>query len=149
KRSFMNDAVKRPLRVKKLNADAKVPTRAHASDAGLDLYSLSEVSLFPHEPVKVPTGIALAVPNGFVGLICDRSSLGSKGIRTLGGVVAAGYRGEVQVILNNLRDQPIKLMPEDKVAQMLILPVHCAPVEQVTERENTTRAEGGFGSTGQ
>lgn len=136
------------LKIKRLSSDAKLPLRAHPNDAGLDLFSLTSASLPPHEPIRISTGIAMAVPEGFVGLICDRSSLGAKGIRTLGGVVDAGYRGEVQVILINLRNEPIQLRAGDKIAQMLILPVACSPVEEVSTLDETSRGEGGFGSTG-
>lgn len=136
------------LEVKKLRSDATPPGRAHAGDAGLDLFSVADCSLLSREPVRVSTGIAMAVPQGFVGLICDRSSMGAKGIRTLGGVVDAGYRGEVQVILVNLRDEPFEIRKGDKIAQMLVLPVNlCAP-EEVPELDVTSRAASGFGSTG-
>lgn len=136
------------LLVKRLNSEAKLPTRAHANDAGLDLYSMNTVTLPPHEPVKVPLGVAMAIPEGHVGLICDRSSVGSKGVRTLGGVVDAGYRGEVQVVLINLRNEPISFAKGDKIAQMLVLPVNACAVEERAELDSTSRNEGGFGSTG-
>ncbi|MEW6055441.1 MAG: dUTP diphosphatase [Bdellovibrionota bacterium] len=136
------------LELKRLNPEAKLPSRAHPDDAGLDLYCLNDVSLFPHEPVRVATGIAMAIPSGCVGLICDRSSLGAKGIRTLGGVVDAGYRGEVQVILMNLRNEPVTLTKGDKIAQMLILPVNLCEVKETTELPHAMRAEKGFGSSG-
>lgn len=136
------------LTVKRLSADAKTPTRAHTGDAGLDLYSLNDVTLTPHEPVRVPLGVAMALPEGHVGLICDRSSLGSKGIRVLGGVVDAGYRGEVQVVLINLRNEALTLARGDKIAQMLVLPVNLCAVEERDELGTTVRDTGGFGSTG-
>lgn len=136
------------LRVKRLDPEAKLPTRAHANDAGLDLYSMNNVTLPPHEPVKVPLGVAMALPEGHVGLICDRSSMGSKGVRVLGGVVDAGYRGEVQVVLINLRNEPIGFAKGDKIAQMLVMPVNTCAVEESSELDSTSRATGGFGSTG-
>ena len=136
------------LPIRKLNPEAKLPTRAHAGDAGVDLYALQDVTLTPHEPVRVQTGIAMAVPSGFVGLICDRSSLGAKGVRTLGGVVDAGYRGEVQVLLINLRHEPISLAKGDKIAQLLVLPVNLCAVEERETLDDTARGAGGFGSTG-
>lgn len=136
------------LSVKKLNSEAKLPSRAHATDAGLDLYSVQDITLPPHEPVRIPTGIAIAIPEGHVGLICDRSSLGARGIRTLGGVVDAGYRGEVQVLLINLRNEPTSLAKGDKIAQMLILPVHQCNVRETADLDTTSRADGGFGSSG-
>lgn len=136
------------LLVKKLASDAKSPTRAHADDAGIDLYSLNETMLAPFTPMRVQTGIAMAIPKGFVGLICDRSSMGAKGIRTLGGVVDAGYRGEVQVILMNLRNEPYRITANDKIAQMLVLPVNLCKVEETSDLDSTARGAGGFGSTG-
>ena len=136
------------LNVMKLTADAKVPSRAHAGDAGLDLFSTHEVKLSPGEPIRVMTGIAAAIPSGYVGLICDRSSLGAKGIRTLGGVVDAGYRGEIQVILINLRTESLTLGKGDKIAQMLVLPVSLCEIQEVTSLESSERADRGFGSTG-
>ncbi|MBI3557909.1 MAG: dUTP diphosphatase [Deltaproteobacteria bacterium] len=136
------------LLVTRLNSEAKLPTRAHAGDAGLDLYSVSDITLAPREPVRIPTGVAMALPAGHVGLICDRSSLGSKGLRVLGGVVDAGYRGEVQVVLINLRNEPLTLAKGDKIAQMLILPVNLCGVEERKSLNDTTRSTGGFGSTG-
>ena len=136
------------LAIKRLNPEAKVPTRAHAGDAGLDLYSLNDVTLTPHEPVRVPLGVAMAIPENHVGMICDRSSLGSKGIRVLGGVVDAGYRGEVQVVLINLRNEALTLARGDKIAQMLVLPVNLCAVEETDDLNKTARDAGGFGSTG-
>lgn len=136
------------LLVSRMSSEAKLPTRAHPGDAGLDLYSIQDLTLIPHEPVRVPTGLAMAIPEGHVGLICDRSSLGSKGVRTLGGVVDAGYRGEVQVVLINLRNEPLTLGKGDKIAQMLILPVNSCLVEETHALEATSRSSGGFGSTG-
>ncbi|HRK01049.1 MAG TPA: dUTP diphosphatase [Oligoflexia bacterium] len=136
------------LPVQKLNPDARLPGRAHPGDAGLDLFCIGDVTLNPHEPAKVATGIAMAIPEGHVGLICDRSSMGAKGIRTLGGVVDAGYRGEVQVLLINLRNEPYKISRGDKIAQMLILPVNLIPTTEVKELSDTVRSSGGFGSTG-
>jgi len=136
------------MNVKKLNAEARLPERAHPNDAGLDLFGVQDVTLTPHEPVRVQTGIAMAVPQGNVGLICDRSSLGAKGIRTLGGVVDAGYRGEVQVILINLRNEPVLLKKGDKIAQMLIIPVNLCEIAETQSLDDTSRSTGGFGSTG-
>lgn len=136
------------LKIKKLSADAKLPTRAHPDDAGIDLYCLNNIVLNPSEPIRVPTGIAVAIPHGHVGMICDRSSLGAKGIRVLGGIVDAGYRGEVQVILINLRQDPTSFSKGDKIAQMLIMPASLCGIEEVEELGASLRANGGFGSTG-
>lgn len=132
----------------KLESEAKLPNRAHPGDAGLDLFALNDGVLAPHEPAKLRTGIAMAIPEGHVGLICDRSSMGAKGVRTLGGVVDSGYRGEVQVLLINLRNEPLTVRAGDKIAQMLVLPVNLAQVEEAKSLDNTQRGAGGFGSTG-
>lgn len=136
------------LEVLKLNPEAKLPTRAHAGDAGVDLYALNDCKLTSRIPVKIQTGIAMAIPQGFVGMICDRSSMGAKGIRVLGGIVDAGYRGEVQVLLILLSDGEFEIKKGDKIAQMLIMPVNLCEVKETKELSNTSRSSGGFGSTG-
>ncbi len=137
-----------PLSIKKLETDAKAPVRAHSDDAGADLFCLLGVELPMGVPVKIRTGIAMAVPSGHVGMICDRSSMGAKGIRVLGGIVDAGYRGEVQVILINLTNQPLSISKGDKVAQILIIPIRYSPIHETTNLDDTARSAGGFGSTG-
>jgi dUTP pyrophosphatase len=136
------------ISVRRLNPEAKLPARAHPGDAGLDLFGAADALLAPHEPVRVPTGIAMAIPNGHVGMICDRSSMGARGVRVLGGIVDAGYRGEVQIILINLRNEPLTLAKGDKIAQMLVVPVSLAGIEERASLDDTSRGEGGFGSTG-
>lgn len=136
------------LQIKKLHEDARLPTRAHKEDAGIDLYAFGDHTLPPHATVVIPLGFALAFPEGYVALIWDKSSIGSKGIKTLGGVVDAGYRGEVKVALHNLNEEPYTFAHGDKVAQMLIQKVELCDVEEVTELVDTLRGEGGFGSTG-
>lgn len=134
--------------MKKLVPDAKLPSRAHEGDAGLDLFALKDAVLEPRVPMKLQTGIAMAIPYGHVGMICDRSSMGAKGIRVLGGIVDAGYRGEVQVLLINLRDESFRIAAGDKISQMLVLPVNLAAVAETSDLDATARGAGGFGSTG-
>lgn len=136
------------VHIKKLHDDTRVPTRAHKEDAGIDLYAYGSHVLPPHTTTVIPLGFSLAFPEGYVALIWDKSSVGSKGIKTLGGVVDAGYRGEVKVALHNLNDEPYTFAHGDKVAQMLIQKVELCEVEDVTELSSTVRGEGGFGSTG-
>lgn len=132
----------------KLADNAILPTRAHVDDAGLDLYALEDVVVEAGQGRMARTGIAMAIPEKHVGLICDRSSLAKKGLKTAGGVVDAGYRGEVQVVLWNLSRDAIRVAAGERVAQMLILPIATpAPVE-VKDLGQTTRGTGGFGSTG-
>jgi dUTP pyrophosphatase len=96
----------------------------------------------------VPTGVAIAVPAGHVGLIADRSSLGKKGLKTAGGVIDAGYRGEVGVVLWNISKETFTLRKGDRVAQLLIVPIAVPAVREVDNLDSTKRGSGGFGSTG-
>ena len=137
------------LNIKKLHPDAKIPTYAHEGDAGFDLYACEDVVVAPGERVLVSTGIAMEIPSGFVGLIWDKSGLSNThGLKTLGGVVDAGYRGEVKAGLINLGIEEYHVGLGHKVAQMLIQKVEHAEIYEVSELSNTLRGEGGFGSTG-
>ena len=137
------------LLIQKLHADAKLPERAHEDDAGMDLFSQEDVVLLPAERRLVKTGIAMAIPSGFVGLIWDKSGLAAKaGVTTLGGVVDAGYRGEVQVIMMNLSQESHHIAVGDKIAQMLIQAVALPSIEEATELPEALRGDNGFGSTG-
>ena len=137
------------LEIKKLRPDAILPARAHHDDAGLDLYSNETFALQPGERRTVKTGIALAIPTGFVGLIWDKSSVPHKwGVKTMGGVVDASYRGEVGVIMINLSKEVYTVEKGAKISQLLIQKVELPEVCEVTELDDTIRGEGGFGSTG-
>lgn len=137
------------LEVKKLVPEAKLPTRAHADDAGLDLYSIEECTFAPGERRVVRTGIAMAIPTGCVGLIWDKSGLAAKaGLTTMGGVIDASYRGEIQVIVINLSSESYTIEQGSKIAQILIQRVELPEVCEGTELGDTIRGEGGFGSTG-
>jgi dUTP pyrophosphatase len=137
------------LRTIKLSADAALPTRAHADDAGLDLYSLETVELAAGQGAAVATGIAVAVGAGHVGLVADRSSLAKRGLKTSGGIIDAGYRGEIKVLLWNLSGQTQRLARGERIAQLLIVPIATPRVHQVESLEETARGSRGFGSTGQ
>jgi dUTP pyrophosphatase len=132
----------------RLHPEALLPTRAHPEDAGLDLYALEDVLLAPGEGKAARTGIALAIEVGFVGLVADRSSLAKKGLKTAGGVIDAGYRGEIQILLWNLSSTPIQLRRGERIAQLLLLPIATPAVQEVSELSATVRGAGGFGSTG-
>lgn len=138
------------ISIRLLTEDAAVPHQAKESDAGYDLHSNdSRFSLMPGQRRLVPTGIAAAIPPGFVGYIKPRSGLAHKhGIDVLGGVIDSGYRGEIGVILINHGNHPVVFEENDRVAQLVIQPVMSVtftPVESLPESE---RATGGFGSTG-
>ena len=136
------------LKVKKLHANAKLPTRAHHDDAGLDIYCCEETIIPPHTTVKVSTGIAYEVPDGYCVFAWDKGSLGSKGIKTLGGVLDSGYRGELFIPIHNLNNTPYTFESGDKVAQMVIQKVELWEVEESEVLSETKRGAGSFGSTG-
>ncbi|MBP9727807.1 MAG: dUTP diphosphatase [Candidatus Moranbacteria bacterium] len=137
------------LEIKKLQPDALLPARAHHDDAGLDLYANETLTLEPGMRRTVKTGIALAIPTGYVGLIWDKSSIPHKwGVKTMGGVIDASYRGEVGVIMVNLSEDPYIVEKWAKISQLLIQKVELPEVCEVSELDDTIRGEGGFGSTG-
>ncbi len=136
------------LKVKKLRDDARAPTRAHKEDAGIDIYACGEHVVDPHTTVMISTGVAFEIEEGCVGLIWDKSSIGSKGMKTLCGVIDAGYRGEVSIMVHNLSNSSYTFEHGHKVAQMLIQKVELCEVEEVSELSSSLRGEGAFGSTG-
>lgn len=136
------------LRVKRIHPEAKVPVYGHPGDAGMDLFSVVDHELAPGAVFAVPTGIQVAIPAGFVGLIWDKSGISLKGVHRLAGVVDAGYRGEVQVVMINLGREPFAIKRGMKIAQMLIQPVAAVTIVESGTLDDTSRGEGGFGSTG-
>lgn len=136
------------LRVKKIIPEAKLPLYQHQGDAGLDLFSAVDDELQAGEIKAIPTGIKMAIPEGYVGLIWDKSGISLQGLHRLAGVVDAGYRGEVRVVLANLGKKPFIIKKGMKVAQMLIQPVVKVEVVECEDLDETHRGEGGFGSTG-
>jgi len=137
------------LKIKKLHPDAIVPTYAHPGDAGMDLYSVEEVCVLAGKRASIKTGVAFEIPHGYVGLIWEKSGLSHKhGLKTFGGVIDAGYRGDITISLINLSDQDYVFEKGHKVAQILIQKVERPEIVEVSELSNTARGEGGFGSTG-
>lgn len=136
------------LKVKKIHLNAKLPTRAHHDDAGLDVYCVEETIIPPHTTLKVSTGIAYEVPDGYCVFAWDKGSIGSKGIKTLGGVLDSGYRGELFIPMHNLNDEPYTFEAGHKIAQMVIQKVELWEVEESDELSETKRGTGAFGSTG-
>ncbi len=135
------------LKVERLSSTAKLPTRAHYNDAGMDLYSADYYSILPGERVLVKTGIKMAIPNGFVGLIWDKSGIARDGIHTLAGVIDAGYRGEILVNLTNLGHDIYHIAPGQKIAQILIQKIELPEIIEA-KLDKTERDSNGFGSTG-
>ena len=136
------------INVQLLDPKARCPYRAHATDAAMDLFCLREHYLDPGVPVLVKTGIAMEIPRGYMGLILDRSSMARDGFFVTGGVIDSGYRGEIQIILNNQTGKTQILSEGQKVAQMLILPCPEYQVHEVIQLFPGERGANGFGSTG-
>ena len=142
------------LQVKLLTEGARLPEVAHpGEDLGYDVFALEAVELWARASVRVKTGIAVEARHPETGaglglLVRDRSSMAAKGVAVTGGVIDAGYRGEIQILLTNLTDEAIRLNAGDKIAQMIPIPVLTGPVSQVEELADSTRAAKGFGSTG-
>jgi dUTP pyrophosphatase len=136
------------LRIKRINSEAKLPLYQHSGDAGLDLFSAVDAVIAAGEVKAIPTGIKMSIPEGYVGLIWDKSGLSLRGAHRLAGVVDAGYRGEVRVVMANLSREPFAIQKGMKIAQMLIQPVVTVEIVEADELDDTSRGEGGFGSTG-
>ena len=142
------------LRVKLLETEARGPVVAHpGEDLGYDVFALEAVALAPRQTVRVRTGIAVEARHPKTGeplglLVRDRSSMAARGLATTGGVIDAGYRGEILIVMTNLGDVPVELKAGEKVAQMVPVPVLTGLVEQVESLEESARAEKGFGSSG-
>jgi len=140
------------LFVKRLTETAKLPDKANLFDAGLDLYCDEKevVRLAPGERKLFSTGIAMAIPKGFVGLIWPRSGHAvKKGLDTMAGVIDAPYRGEVKVLLINHSSDYQYYSPADKIAQIIIQPVPDFTAIEVENLDETSRGDKGFGSSGQ
>ena len=145
------------LAVVRLDPELPMPARAHDGDAGVDLYSAVDVHLAPGHRALVPTGIAVAVPHGMVGLIHPRSGLATRvglSIVNSPGTIDAGYRGEIKVALINLDpDAAIVIARGDRIAQLLVQRVELPELVEVTSFDeaglaDTTRGAGGHGSSG-
>ena len=142
------------LRVKKLDPAARLPVVAHpGEDLGYDVFALESVELVPRATVRVRTGIAVEARNPQTGeplglLVRDRSSMAAKGLVTTGGVIDAGYRGEILILLTNLGDAAVTIGAGEKVAQMIPVPVLTGAVEEAESLEVSARLEKGFGSSG-
>ena len=135
------------ISVMRLSDKAILPTRGHADDAGLDLYCAGETRLLPGMANVIKTDVAVEIPQGFVGLVRDRSSISKSELKVTAGVVDAGYTGSVDVVMLNLAGRLITLPAGTKIAQLLILPCATPQVVEVTSLAKTARGDKGFGST--
>lgn len=136
------------MKVKKLSPLAKLPQRAHPTDSGADLFALERTVLPARAITKVHTGIAVELPENTSGIIWGKSSVESKGIKAMAGLVDAPYRGELIVCMYNLNEQDFVFEAGQKIAQLVVLPTLYPAFEEVSELTDTTRGDGGFGSTG-
>nr|WP_026161578.1 dUTP diphosphatase [Corynebacterium ciconiae] len=140
------------FKIKRLDPDLPLPVRAHRGDAGVDLYAADSLTLEPGERALIATGIALALPLGYVGLIHPRSGLGAKhGISVVNtpGTIDADYRGEIKVcLINHDPRESFDVTRGMRIAQLVIQKVELVEFEEVEELDETVRGEGGYGSTG-
>jgi len=133
----------------KLHDDMTTPHYAHEGDAGVDLRSAASTTIEPGEQDLIPTGIKMAIPQGYVGLIWDKSGYAAKkGIHVLAGVIDSTFRGEVHVVVKNLGKENFVIEKDMKIAQILFQPVMQAKFNLKDNLEDTRRGTGGFGSTG-
>ena len=142
-----------PIKIKKLNENAVIPTHGSEAAAGYDLYSCLDksISILPHETVKIGTGIAMAIPNNCWGGIYPRSGLATKqGLRPANctGIIDSDYRGEIIVAIHNDSHSYQIIYPGDRIAQFVLMERFLCDWEEVKELDETDRGEGGFGSTG-
>lgn len=137
------------VEIQKLEKQARLPEYAHPGDAGMDVFAFENLALEPGERGMVRTGVAMKVPEGYVGLVWDKSGRAVKeGLTTMAGVIDSGYRGEVQIVILNTSTEAITIEAGQKVAQILIQPVICAMIQEVSQLDDTSRGDNGFGSTG-
>ena len=140
------------LQIKKLDNRATIPTYGRIDSAGADLYAVldEDLNINPFETKVISTGLSMAIPKGYVGLIYARSSLGTKkGLAPANkvGVIDADYRGEIKVVLYNQSKEVQTITPNERIAQIVITPYMQVQFEEVQELSNTERGDGGFGST--
>jgi dUTP pyrophosphatase len=136
----------------RLHPDARLPTAQHPGDAGLDLYAVADVQVAPGERTMVPTGVAVAIPEGHAGLVLPRSGLASRSGLTLSnspGLIDAGYRGEVICAVVNLdRETPVLIAKGDRIAQLVVVAIPDVKPTWAERLTDSSRGVGGFGSTG-
>lgn len=131
----------------KLDPGAYMPTRAHRTDAGLDLYAMERRLLWPGAVVEMETGTHIEIPAGYVGDVDAKSSMLARGVLTAG-TIDSGFNGAIKVILFNVGGSMVQIEKGQKIAQLVIKSIITPELEEVDELEDTERGEGGFGSTG-
>lgn len=144
-----DDAASQVLSFKQLDSRATLPTRGSTAAAGLDLYTIEDVTLAPRQRVLARTGLAVAIPKGYYGRVAPRSGLATKkGLDTLAGVIDADYRGEIGCLLYNSGDETIHLPAQSKICQLIIEKIITPTAVWADDLNDTDRGDGGFGSTG-
>lgn len=136
------------IKIKRLKEEAKLPTYAHLGDVGMDMYAMETVTIPPMGHYRFWHGFALEFEVGYAAIVKDKSSISKAGLHTMGGVFDAGYRGEYNTHLVNLSGEPYTVEEGDKVSQLIIYPVVIAELEETDTLSESSRGEGGFGSTG-
>ncbi|MGB2579020.1 dUTP pyrophosphatase [Elusimicrobium simillimum] len=136
------------IKVKKLDPNAKLPHRAHATDSGADMFALERTVLPAKSITSVRTGIAIELPENTSGIVWGKSSVESKGIKVMAGLIDHPYRGEVLICLYNLNDKDFTFEAGQKVAQLVVLPTLYPDFEEAADLSQTKRGEGRFGSSG-
>ena len=131
-----------------LDPGAKMPERAHETDAGYDLYSMEDVMILERGHHTFDTGVHVEIPAGYVGMIKSKSGLNVNSNITSEGVIDSGYTGSIRVKLYNNGDRAVRIRKEQKISQLVILPIITPELELVDSLEDTERGNGGFGSTG-
>jgi dUTP pyrophosphatase len=133
----------------KLSKGAESPEYALSTDAGFDLKALEDVSIFPFEQKDVRTGIAVEIPEGYVGIVRDRAGIVQKmNVHSVAGTFDSGYRGEVTIIMVNMNDKTVEIEKGMRIAQIILVPIAKAKITEVKKLSETERGKNGFGSTG-
>jgi dUTP pyrophosphatase len=136
------------LQVQLLKKEARIPTRSTLQSAGCDVYTIAPVTLIKGERIKIPLGIALSPPAGTYLRLASRSGLALQGVDVVAGVIDADYRGEVNVVLVNTKEEPITFEAGTRIAQLICEKILYPGIVKVEQLESTQRGSGNFGSTG-
>ncbi len=136
------------IKIKKLEADAIIPSYAHPGDIGMDLYSREEFIIEPNTSHLFDIGVAMEFEEGYGAIVMDKGSVSKQGVHTMGGVFDAGYRGTYLIHLFNHGTAPFVVSKGQKIAQIVVLPVQIPTLTEVDELSESARGEGAFGSTG-
>jgi len=136
------------LRVEKIFDNSKLPSRSYKNDAGLDIYSIEARTIYPGERAIIRTGIKIAIPDAYVGLIWDKSGIAKSGLNTMGGVIDAGFRGELTINIANVSNDIYNIEMGQKIAQLLIQKIEVPVILETKLEDETERGKNSYGSTG-